>query len=391
MYIFPFDQVKRGSKIIIYGGGAICRQFLKQITTISYCDCLFIADKNFEKLLPIDNVDVCSPEKIINEFEYDKVIIASTLYDDEIYNKLLNLNVPIEKIVRMRKEAFYDSDIESIRIISDDAIYINEYKYTPKHRLSLRTSKIGNLMKEWYNNNLEEIISLIIKFCSYKQAYEKIPLSLSSNSKPHWKNGWISPLDAISIYGFLALRNPRYYVEVGSGNTTLFAAQSIQDNNLRTKIISIDPYPRADIDKLCYKIYRVPLEDMDLNFFDNLSNEDILLIDNSHRSFPNSDVTVFFTEILPRLTPNILYCLHDIFLPNDYSDIWSAEQKRWYNEQYLLCAYLLGGADGDKIKCPVNFLSEQKDVLEICDTLWKKGELFESEQLEGGFFWLERA
>jgi hypothetical protein len=183
----------------------------------------------------------------------------------------------------------------------------------------LRSSKIGTIIDEWYANNREEALSLVRAFCSFKQQYEKIPM-FSSNGEIHWENGWISPLDAISIYGYLANKNPRYYVEVGSGNTTIFAAQSIHDNNLRTKIISIDPFPRAGIDRLCHKIYRLSFEDMDLDFFASLSAEDILLLDNSHRSFPNSDVTVFFTEVLPRLPSGILYTMHDIFLPMDYPE-----------------------------------------------------------------------
>lgn len=204
-----------------------------------------------------------------------------------------------------------------------DEIYINDYKYTPKCRNSLKESQIGIFIEKWYSDNKNEIIELVQKLISFRENYDKIPLDFVSNSSPHWMNVMIPPLDAISIYGFLAIHNPRYYVEVGSGNTTLFAAQSIRDNNLRTKIISIDPFPRREIDDICEKIYRIPLEEMNLDFFAELSNEDILLVDNSHRSFPNSDVTVFFTEILPKLPSGILYTIHDIFLPFDYPEQWS--------------------------------------------------------------------
>lgn len=234
------------------------------------------------------------------------------------------------------------------------------------------------------------MIKLVKKFCSYREFYEKIPLTYNQENNLQWINGWIPPFDAISIYAFLAINNPRYYVEVGSGNTTLFAAQSIKDNNLRTKIISIDPYPRVGIDKLCHKIYRIPLEDMNLDFFATLSPEDILLVDNSHRSFPNSDVTVFFTEILPLLPKGLLYTMHDIFLPFDYPKEWSCDQQRWYNEQYLLCAYILGGGGNDKIICPNCFIGGKNELLEISNLLWGKGRLLEGTGFGGGFFWLEK-
>jgi hypothetical protein len=238
--------------------------------------------------------------------------------------------------------------------------------------------------------NQNEIIVLMQKFCSFKNLYKKIPLRSSSESSPQWINSWIPPFDAISIYSFLAINNPRYYVEVGSGNTTMFAAQSIRDNNLRTKIISIDPYPRVGIDTLCAKIHRVPFEDIDLDFFTTLSADDVFLVDNSHRSFPNSDVTVFFTEVLPRLPAGILYAMHDIFLPWDYPEQWSCKERRWYNEQYLLCAYLLGGANGDKIICPNAFLGSKQNVREACNSLWGMGELLENIDFGGGFFWLKK-
>ena len=130
---------------------------------------------------------------------------------------------------------------------------------------------------------------------------------------------------------------------------------------------------------------------MNLDFFADLTAEDILLIDNSHRSFPNSDVTVFFTEVLPILLAGITYAIHDIFLPMDYPEAWSVTQRRWYNEQYLLCAYLLGGAGGDRILFPNCFLGGKTEVFEVCDSLWGQQKLLEGMQFGGGFFWMEKA
>jgi hypothetical protein len=270
-------------------------------------------------------------------------------------------------------------------------IYIDDYIYTPKYRDSLKDSRIGEILEEWYLKNHDKTITLVQKFCSYKNFYQKIPLHSKAASSPQWINGWIPPFDAMSVYSFLAIKNPRYYVEVGSGNTTMFAAQSIRDNNLRTKIISIDPHPRVGIDVLCDKIYRIPFENMELDFFSSLSADDIFLLDNSHRSFPNSDVTVFFTEVLPRLPSGILYTMHDIFLPRDYPEQWTVNDRSWYNEQYLLCMYLLGGANGDEIISPNAFLGTKNDILKSCNTLWGDGELFEKVGFGGGFFWLRKS
>ena len=56
------------------------------------------------------------------------------------------------------------------------------------------------------------------------------------------------------------------------------------------------------------------------------------------RLLTNSDVAVFFLEILPSLPPGVLVHIHDIFLPLDYPPEWN---DRFYSEQYMLAAMLL--------------------------------------------------
>jgi len=280
-------------------------------------------------------------------------------------------------------------------ILFPKTVFINDYQYNPRNREGLRTSKIKEILDNWYASNMSEILDLAENLCSLKTHYEKIPFTSNEYGGPNWSNLYLPPLDAVSLYGFLVKYNPRYYVEVGSGNTTMFAAQSIRDNNLRTRIISIDPNPRSEIDKLCYEIHRMPFEDIDVSFFNSLSCEDILLVDNSHRSFPNSDVTVFFSEVLPKLPSGMLYAIHDIFLPMDYPEIWTVKQKRFYNEQYLLCAYILGGAGGDRIIAPLAYLSNKIEFIKACDPLFGKGKLLDGYTdrfgaFHGGLFWMQK-
>ncbi|MCY7410548.1 MAG: class I SAM-dependent methyltransferase [Chitinophagales bacterium] len=120
----------------------------------------------------------------------------------------------------------------------------------------------------------------------------------------------------------IAIRKPKIYVEIGSGNSTMVARKAIEDHQLKTKIISIDPYPRASIDNLADTLIRKPIENLsDYNFIDELNENDILFIDNSHRSLPNSNVTVCFLEIIPRIKKGVLIHIHDIYLPYDYPQL----------------------------------------------------------------------
>ena len=131
---------------------------------------------------------------------------------------------------------------------------------------------------------------------------------------------------------------PKTYLEIGSGHSTRFARRAIVDGSLPTKITAIDPHPRANISQLSDSIIRARLEDTDLSIFDQLEAGDIVLFDGTHRSFVNSDVTVFFLEVLPRLARGVLVLIHDVYLPYDYPP-----GTPFYNEQYLLAAYMEAG------------------------------------------------
>lgn len=185
------------------------------------------------------------------------------------------------------------------------------------------------------------------------------------------------------LYTTVASRNPRYYIEIGSGHSTKFVAKAIRDNNIRTKIISIDPAPRAEIDSLVYKAIRLPLEETNPAIFNELTKDDIVIIDGSHRAFPNSDVMVFFCEIIPKLPAGLLYAIHDIALPDE------AFTDRYYNEQYMLSAYLLGGAAGDIIYFSPNYLGRETTLLDDLTISLDDGKNLNLKSL-CGFFWLER-
>ncbi|MFZ5906224.1 MAG: tetratricopeptide repeat protein [Nitrospirota bacterium] len=221
-------------------------------------------------------------------------------------------------------------------------------------------------------------------FRKYDDFFIQIPRTGNIPAGPAWINGWLPGLDGVLLYGFLALNNPATYCEIGSGNSTLFARQAIQDQGLRTKIVSVDPRPRADIDAICDEVIRQPAEDIAVTRFDALDAGDILFVDNSHRVFMNSDVTAVFLDILPRLKQGVIVALHDIFLPYDYPPAW---KDRYYSEQYLLAACLLGGCERFELLLPAAFVSNDDELREGMASLWKKLDLDDGET-GGSSFWM---
>lgn len=274
------------------------------------------------------------------------------------------------------------------QLVATQRLIETEYPYSGCRRTWESVESIKKLGKIISAND-EAYRHLARKFADYEKYLVTIPLHEDNRdpAAPHWINTWFPGLDAISLYGLLAIYNPRRYVEVGSGISTKFARRAIRDLALKTKILSIDPCPRAEIDHISDDVLRKPLELVDISLFATLTSDDVVFIDSSHRSFPGSDVTVFFTEILASLPQGILYGIHDIFLPEDYPEDWN---PRFFNEQYLLACYLLGGAGGDQIVFPSRHVSQQGELMQALDQVFKHPALHGVAN-HGGMCWMRKA
>lgn len=204
-------------------------------------------------------------------------------------------------------------------------------------------------------------------------------------TQPGWNNAFLPGLDIMALYTIVAETKPRRYVEVGSGNSTKVAHKAVKDHGLATKITSIDPYPRAEIDGLAHEIVRKPFEEVDTRWLAELEAGDILFIDNSHRMLPNSDATVFFLETLPALRPGVIVHIHDIYLPYDYPQFMC---DRFYSEQYGLAIALLANPTRYQTIFPAYFVSEDAALSGSISGIWNHPNLHDVER-HGGSFWLK--
>lgn len=166
----------------------------------------------------------------------------------------------------------------------------------------------------------------------------RIPVLAGRQDLPHWDSGWISRLDAAILLSVVGDVRPTRIVEIGSGISTRFLRFASEHFGLDAHLTSIDPRPRAEIDGLCDRVLRQPLERLEGDPFHELGPGDVVYFDGSHRALTDSDVVVFFLEVLPRLAPGVVVHVHDVFLPDDYPPDW---EDRAYSEQYLLAAVLL--------------------------------------------------
>ena len=152
--------------------------------------------------------------------------------------------------------------------------------------------------------------------------------------------------DAEVFYGLLRHFKPRQLIEVGSGFSTLLARAALAhtralDPAYQCRHICIEPFEARWLEQLeGIEVRRERVEEIEPALFGRLDENDVLFIDSSHVIRPRGDVLCEYLEILPRLRPGVLVHVHDIFTPKDYPAKWVVEERRLWNEQYLLEAFL---------------------------------------------------
>lgn len=171
------------------------------------------------------------------------------------------------------------------------------------------------------------------------------PLNAENQNRYFTNNNFYKGLDALTLFCFLRKFEPNRVIEIGSGYSSALMLDTRDKWGLKTRFKFIEPYP----DRLLQLVnenenihlIRDKIQDVDLEIFDELSENDFLIIDTSHISKTNSDVNHILFNILPKLRKNVFIHFHDIFYPFEYPDQWVYQEKRSWNEIYILRAFLM--------------------------------------------------
>lgn len=73
-YMFPYELINKGSKVVLYGAGVIGRSFYKQITKNKFCEIIAWVDRNYENI-DIPYAVIKNPKAILQE-KYDYVVVC---------------------------------------------------------------------------------------------------------------------------------------------------------------------------------------------------------------------------------------------------------------------------------------------------------------------------
>lgn len=184
---------------------------------------------------------------------------------------------------------------------------------------------------------------------------------LQSDTEFSMPNYMFDSGDADMLYNVVRHFKPGKIVEIGSGNSTRVAAEAVRKNteldpDYSCRHVCIEPYEMPWLESTGVEVVRERVETLDLSYFEMLEAGDLLFIDSSHIIRPQGDVLCEILEILPSLKPGVMVHVHDIFSPRDYLWAWMDQWVKFWNEQYLLEAFLTNNRDWE-ILLAVNYLT----------------------------------
>jgi predicted O-methyltransferase YrrM len=210
--------------------------------------------------------------------------------------------------------------------------------------------------KTWYKEgsfggidfNIKEQEGLLGELKAYENEYNKLP-PYEQVAQQYFGEGY-GEVEAHILYAMVRNFKPRAIIEVGSGISTYFLANAAAANSRAQQhgcqITCIEPYPWPKLDLLRrdseLKIIKKPVQEIGIDFFKALKENDILFIDSSHIVKFGSDVDYLYLEILPNLNKGVIVHIHDIFFPYPIFDrnFFMFGEYRFWTEPALVQAFL---------------------------------------------------
>lgn len=292
----------------------------------------------------------------------------------------------------MRKRNFNSMPLSKKIMFSVGVFPILDHYYEPMFNPKyLKYSLRENRNLPGIDLNIQEQLDLLKKF-NYNEELLKFPIEKENSEIEFcYNDGMFRSGDAEYLYNLIRHFKPGKIIEVGSGHSTLMAINAIKQNQISDEAykcdhICIEPYENKWLEKTNVKIIRNMVEDIDMSLFKSLKAGDIMFIDSTHMIRPQGDVLFEYLELLPQLNSGVIIHIHDIFTPKDYLDEW-VKQPRFWNEQYLLEAFLSNNKDF-RIIGATNYLmhNHYKDFSQKCPVLKMQRE--NGVDREPGSFWM---
>jgi predicted O-methyltransferase YrrM len=247
-------------------------------------------------------------------------LLAGLVYaPSKLRKKLQSMGVTLTR-------ADYHSEIPSIRELEDS--------FSRPSKLRLDAIFPDPAFLETYLRELTD----------YSREFDPDATSARSDSYA-WDSRAFSYSDAMSYYAMIRRIKPRTILELGCGASTLIAKLACERNGFG-RIVAVEPHPAAFLKTLGnVEIVQTRVQDLDRGFIDaSLQDGDMLFIDTTHTVKHDSDCLHIYLQLLPSIRHSVTVHAHDIFLPETLPLHYMRDQQIFWNEQYLLYAYMLHNA-----------------------------------------------
>lgn len=309
---------------------------------------------DIDKSIFCEDVKILTLNEAITHGWQEKTVIISPVVCDDIVCELQNLgfkdilclNDLINDILEWSPYNAHHIPIKAEEGDYRYAVPFNHYDspYADLTLIRKNKDKIYNINKEMnIDFDIEGQINLLNRMT-------EIPLlnwdknKANSGFRYYYDNSWFGFSEAAALYGMIMLNKPKHIIEIGSGfSTSVMLDTNEHCFNNEIDIECIEPRPQR-LKKLLKESDRIlihenDLQEVPLDLFSKLEQNDILFIDSSHVIKTFSDVSYELFEILPVLSKGVHIHFHDIFWPFEYPMRWLTE-GRAYNEQWVLRALL---------------------------------------------------
>ncbi len=167
------------------------------------------------------------------------------------------------------------------------------------------------------------------------------PLTSSRPGEYAWQNGSFSYSDAVAYYAMIRTRRPRTIVEIGGGWQTRVAQMACARNGMG-RIVCIEPSPGEFLTALeGIEVVRRRVQDVETAYCNELLRDgDMLFIDSTHTVRHDGDCLHIYLRVLPGVEAAVTVQVKNIYLPETLALGQMRDQQVFWNEQYLLHAYM---------------------------------------------------
>lgn len=97
-YLFPFDKISKGKKIVLYGASKVGQTYYNQIRRLCYAEVVMWVDRSYDFYADLGVMGVESIQEL-KDYDYIVIAISASHVAEEIKHDLVGMGVEKEKIV----------------------------------------------------------------------------------------------------------------------------------------------------------------------------------------------------------------------------------------------------------------------------------------------------